>query len=121
MKESENVFWARPIGVFLMKLKGKRIRGRKMNIHQYLDQGNVIYMQENEVIAFLENKAGVSDFRQILDGFRRQPSKEGMLVRGSNRVTLRLCQPNLFLESPIQNGDRVWVLLGKTLGAYCLI
>ena len=121
MKESENVFWAGPKDVFYLILRDKGTRGRKVNIHQYLDQGNVIYMKESEVIAFLENKAGVSDFRQILDGFRRQPSKEGMLVRGSNRVTLRLCQPNLFLESPIQNGDRVWILLGRTLGAYCLI
>ena len=73
-------------------------------------------------VDILINFAGLSITRKLED-FKANPTKEGVLLKGKKRTTVKLFIPDLtFAEKKtrLEMGDTVWVYMGEYYPCYCV-
>lgn len=94
-----------------------------MRFHWFQDQDNVVYADVDEFAENFGQETGIENFRQKLEEFRSNPVKEGILLKGRKRTTLKLFIPDLYFEEEqekLDMGDTVWVYLGEYYPSYCV-
>ncbi|NLD20632.1 MAG: hypothetical protein GX663_10400 [Clostridiales bacterium] len=94
-----------------------------MRFGWFQDQDNVVYADVEEFAGNFGKETGVENFRDKLDAFRANPVKEGILLKGRKRTTLKLFIPNMYFENKkekLDMGDTVWVYLGEYYPCYCV-
>ena len=94
-----------------------------MRFGWFKDQDNVVYSDINEFADHFGRETGVQNFREKLEEFRDNPVKEGILIKGKKRTTLKLFIPDLyFADKPekLPMGDTVWVYMGEYYPCHCV-
>ena len=94
-----------------------------MRFNWFQNQDNVVYADVNEFAETFGKETGVQNFREKLDSFRADPVKEGILLKGKKRTTLKLFIPDLYFddkEEKLEMGNTVWVYMGEYYPCYCV-
>lgn len=88
----------------------------------FQDQDNVVYADVNEFAEYYEKETGIQNFREKLEDFRANPTKEGALLKGKKRVSVKLFIPDLYFEDKpkLPMGDTVWVYAGEYYPCNCV-
>jgi len=91
-----------------------------MNINWFRDPDNVVCVDVNVFSDVFSKKIAIENLREKLEDFRRNPIKEGKVIKGNERNCIKLMVPNLTFGQPIENGEKVWVYLGENYDSFCL-
>lgn len=93
-----------------------------MKLSWFKNPDNVIYADVNEFADNFGKETGVSNLRAKLEEFKKNPTKEGVFLKGTKRTTIRLMIPDMFFEGEekLDMGDTVWVYLGEYYPCYCV-
>ena len=94
-----------------------------MRFAWFKDPENVIYADVDQFADYFGKETGVVDFRRKLEEFRNNPIKEGVVLKGKKRTSLKLIIPDLLFEDKEEKlpmGDTVWVYLGEVYPCYCV-
>lgn len=94
-----------------------------MRFEWFKDPDNVVYADVDEFAEHFGKETGVYDFRKKLDEFRAESTKEGRILKGKKRTSLKMFIPDLYFEEKdekLEMGDTVWVYLGEYYPCYCV-
>lgn len=94
-----------------------------MRFGWFQDSDNVVYADVNEFAEHFSKETGIQNFREKLEEFRATPLKEGVLLKGKKRVSVKLFIPDLYFEDKNQKlpmGDTVWVYMGEYYPCNCV-
>ena len=94
-----------------------------MRFGWFQDPDNVVYADVNEFAEHFSKETGIQNFREKLEEFRAAPLKEGVLLKGKKRVSVKLFIPDLYFEDKNQKlpmGDTVWVYIGEYYPCNCV-
>ena len=91
-----------------------------MRVSWFEDPDNVVYADVDQFADHFGKEVGVSNLREEIERFKSAPVKEGVILKGKKRSSLKLFSPNLLFERSIEMGDSVWVYIGENYPAYCL-
>ena len=83
------------------------------------DEENVVYGPEDELIFQLAGDLMIPDLKDAVERFRRAPVKEGVILKGGRRSSVKLFIPDLYFGQHIDMGENVWLYLGEMSPAYC--
>ena len=96
---------------------------KMMRFGWFQDPDNVVYADVEEFADHFGKETGIENFRTKLDAFRAQPTKEGILLKGKKRTTVKLFIPDLYFsdkKTKLEMGDTVWVYMGEYYPCYCV-
>lgn len=93
-----------------------------MNYKWFQNKDNVVYADVNLFSPNFGKEVGINNFREIVERFKHNPTKEGIRVQGKKRTSVKLFIPDLFFadEEKLEMGDTVWVYVGEHYPGYCL-
>ena len=78
------------------------------------DVENVVYGPEKEIVPQLAADLLIPNLDEAVERFRRSPVKEGLILKGGRRSSVKLFIPDLYFDRHIDMGENVW--LGCTWG-----
>ncbi len=84
------------------------------------DAENVVYGREDELIPQLAKDLMIPDLMDAVEAFRQAPTREGLVLKGGRRSSVRLFVPDLCFDRHIDMGENVWLYLGEMSPAYCV-
>lgn len=84
------------------------------------DEENVVYGQEEDIVPTLARDLQIPDLLELVARFRQTPVKEGVVIPGGHRSSVRLFIPDLYFGRHIDMGENVWLYLGEMSPAYCV-
>ena len=84
------------------------------------DEENVVYAPEAEIVPQLAADLLIPNLDETIERFRQSPVKEGVVLSGGRRSSVRLFIPNLYFDRPMDMGENVWLYLGEMSPAYCV-
>lgn len=91
-----------------------------MNANWFKNQDNVLIVSINDFIESYEKELKISNLRNQIERFRENPIPEGQILIGGNHTSIRLLSPSLTFAEHIDQGENVWVYMGKNSPCYCL-
>ena len=91
-----------------------------MRIDWLENQDNVSYVAVDDFAANFGKEAGISNLREKIEEFRKNPVPEGVTYRGTKRTALKMFIPDLVFDKHIDMGETVWIYIGDMYPAYCL-
>ena len=83
------------------------------------DPDNVVYT-DRKFINLFSMETGIENLGGIIEEFAKRPTKEGLLLKGGKRTSLKLFVPDLIFDEHLEYGDKVWMYLGEHYDCYCL-
>lgn len=87
------------------------------------NQDNITYVGVDDFVREFGKLMKIDNLREIMDDFRENPVKEGVLVKGNKRSTVKLFIPDMYFEDQeekLDMGDSVWVYQGDLYPCYCV-
>lgn len=84
------------------------------------NEENVVYGPEDQLIPQLAGDLMIADLQDAVERFRRSPVKEGVILKGGRRSSVKLFIPDLYFGQHIDMGENVWLYLGEMSPAYCV-
>lgn len=91
-----------------------------MRIAEFKDPDRIVYADINQFADNFGKEVGISDLRAKIEEFRSNPCRDGQVLSGVKRTTLRLLIPNEYFDEKIEMGETVWVYMGELYEIYCL-
>ena len=79
------------------------------------DVQNVVYGREEQLVPALAKDLMIPDLMAAIERFRQAPVKEGVVLSGGRRSSVRL-----YFDRPMDMGENVWLYLGEMSPAYCV-
>ena len=84
------------------------------------DAENVVYGPEAEIVPQLAGDLLIPNLDEAIERFRQSPAKEGVILKGGRRSSVKLFIPDLYFGQHIDMGENVWLYLGEMSPAYCI-
>lgn len=84
------------------------------------DVENVVYAPEEEIVPQLAADLLIPNLDEAVERFRQSPTKEGLILKGGRRSSVKLFIPDLYFGQHIDMGESVWLYLGEMSPAYCV-
>lgn len=84
------------------------------------DEENVVYAPESEIVPQLAADLLIPNLDEAIERFRQSPVKEGLILKGGRRSSVKLFIPDLYFDRHIDMGENVWLYLGEMSPAYCI-
>ena len=84
------------------------------------DVENVVYGPEDEIIPQLAGDLMIPNLDEAIERFRQSPVREGLILKGGRRSSVKLFIPDLYFGQHIDMGENVWLYLGEMSPAYCI-
>jgi hypothetical protein len=84
------------------------------------DEENVVYAPEAEIVPQLAADLLIPNLDETIERFRQSPVKEGLILKGGRRSSVKLFIPDLYFSQHIDMGENVWLYLGEMSPAYCV-
>lgn len=84
------------------------------------DEENVVYAPEAEIVPQLAADLLIPNLDETIERFRQSPVKEGLILKGGRRSSVKLFIPDLYFDRHIDMGENVWLYLGEMSPAYCV-
>ncbi|XVG94875.1 hypothetical protein ACGCUQ_04580 [Eubacteriales bacterium KG127] len=83
---------------------------------------NIVYADINQFADNFGKETGIEHLREKIEEFRANPTKEGVILKGTKRTAIRLLVPDLVFgkDEGIELGENVWVYFGELYEVYCL-
>lgn len=91
-----------------------------MNVNWFKNPDNVVYADAQEFIDNFAQETGISNLREHIENFDANPTKEGVILKGVKRTSIKLFIPDLYFDEHIEMGENVWVYMGENYESYCL-
>ncbi len=91
-----------------------------MTLNWFKNEDNVSYSNIDDFADNFAKESGIHNLREKIEEFKKNPIKEGKIIRGNKRTSIKLLIPNDYFEDDILMGDSVWVYLGEHYPAYCI-
>lgn len=91
-----------------------------MNISWFKNPDNVVHIHTEVFAERFWEKFGVWDLKSQIDKFKEKPTKEGKIIKGTKRSSIRLFIPDLIFDERIEAGEKVWVYIGEFYPCYVL-
>ncbi|MBQ1489936.1 MAG: hypothetical protein IIZ43_02725 [Eubacterium sp.] len=91
-----------------------------MNVNWFKNPDHVVYATVEQFADNFGKETGISDLRDKLEAFHRDPEAVEMNLKGLKRTSLKVFIPNKVFDEEIEMGDSVWVYMGENYEAYCI-
>lgn len=91
-----------------------------MNINWFKDPDHVVYADIEEFVENFEKETGIRNLREKIEEFEANPTKEGVILKGVKRTSIRMMIPDLVFEEHLEMGENVWIYMGENYECYCL-
>ena len=86
----------------------------------FKDPDNVVYTDRKFMVLF-GKETGIENLNGIVEEFAKHPTKDGLLLRGGKRTSLKLFVPDLVFDEHLEHGEKVWMYLGENYDCYCMM
>ena len=90
-----------------------------MNVNWFKNPDNVVYADAQEFIDNFAQETGISNLREKIEEFDAHPTREGVILKGRKRTSIKLFIPDLLFDEHIEMGENVWVYMGENYECYC--
>jgi len=91
-----------------------------MNLNWFKNPDHVVYADVSEFVNNFARETGISDLKERIEDFEANPTREGVILKGKKRTSIRLFVPDLIFEEHIEMGENIWVYMGENYECYCL-
>ena len=91
-----------------------------MNLSWFKNPNNVVYANVDEFVDNFSKETGIENLRQKIEEFDAYPTKEGLVLKGKKRTSIKLFIPDLVFDEHIEMGENVWIYMGESYECYCL-
>lgn len=91
-----------------------------MNINWFKNPDNVVYADINEFADHFGAEIGVDNLKDKIEDFASRPSKEGIVLTGKKRTSVKLFVPDMLFDEHIDMGENVWLYMGESYECYCI-
>lgn len=91
-----------------------------MNIHWFKNPDNIVYAKEEDFVSNFAKETGIANLAEQVSQFRKEPTAEGLILKGVRRTSLKLFVPDLMFDEHLEMGENVWVYLGQNYPCYVL-
>lgn len=91
-----------------------------MNVNWFKNPNNVVYADAKEFVENFEKETGISRLKERIEEFEANPVKEGIILKGIKRTSVKLFIPDLVFDEHIEMGENVWIYMGENYECYCL-
>ena len=88
-------------------------------INWFKDPDNVVYT-DRKFMRMFSKETGIENLGNIIEEFAKRPTKDGLLLKGGKRTSIKLFVPDLVFDEHIEYGDKVWMYLGENYDCYCM-
>ncbi len=83
-------------------------------------QEHVSYVDANDFFDNFGKETGISNFREKVEEFMKNPSPEGVVISGTKRTSVKVFIPDLTFDEHIEMGENPWVFMGTFYPVYCI-
>lgn len=90
------------------------------NINWFKNPDHIVYAEITDFIPNFAKETGIADLAEQIEAFRKEPVKEGVMLTGKRRTSVRLFVPDLTFGEHLDMGENVWMYLGENYPCYCL-
>ncbi len=91
-----------------------------MNVNWFKNPDHVVYADAKEFVENFEKETGISSLKERIEEFEANPVKEGIILKGIKRTSVKLFIPDLVFDEHIEMGENVWIYMGENYECYCL-
>ncbi len=91
-----------------------------MNINWFKNPDNLVYLDSKNGLPELEKTMGIENLTAAVEALREAPAKEGIMLRGKKRTTVKLFIPDLVFNEHIEMGENVWIFMGEMSECYVI-
>lgn len=91
-----------------------------MNLSWLKNPNNVVYADVDKFVDNFGKETGIENLRQKIEEFDAYPTKEGVVLKGKKRTSIKLFIPDLVFDEHIERGENVWIYMGESYECYCL-
>ncbi len=91
-----------------------------MKVNWLKNPNNVINVNTEIFAEHFGKEIGIVDLKYQIEEFKAKPMKEGKILKGAKRSSIKLFIPNLMFNEFIENGEKVWVYIGDFYQCYVL-
>lgn len=91
-----------------------------LKLNWFKNPDNVVYADVNEFSDNFGKEVGILNLREELEKFKENPAKDGTILKGTKRTSLKLFVPDMVFNEHIDMGENVWVYMGENYESYCL-
>ncbi len=93
-----------------------------MKINWFKNPDNVVYADINQFVDNWEKETGIADLRDKIEAFKANPVKEGVMLKGTKRTSMKMFIPDMYFEGEekLDMGNTVWLYMGENYECYCL-
>ena len=84
------------------------------------DENNVVYAKQSDIVPVLARDFRIPDLAERIEAFRANPDKDGIIIKGNKRSSVRLFIPDLLFDEHIEMGESTWLYIGEMYPAYCI-
>lgn len=91
-----------------------------MRLEWFENPDNVVYVEREKFVDNFAKETGIPKLGEEIESFELRPEREGRVVKGTRRTSVRLMIPNITFGSDIEMGDNVWLYIGEQYPAYCI-
>ncbi len=88
-----------------------------MNLSWFKNPNNVVYANVDEFVDNFSKETGIENLRQKIEEFDAYPTKEGLVLKGKKRTSIKLFIPDLVFDEHIEMGENVWIYMGRATSA----
>ena len=91
-----------------------------MNVNWFKNPDHVVYADAKEFVENFEKETGINSLKERIEEFEANPVKEGIILKGIKRTSVKLFIPDLVFDEHIEMGENVWIYMGENYECYCL-
>ena len=91
-----------------------------MHVNWFKNPDHVVYADIGEFVDNFEKETGIDNLKEKIATFEANPVKEGVILKGRKRTSIKLFIPDMTFDEHIDMGENVWVYMGENYECYCL-
>ena len=91
-----------------------------MNINWFRDEDNLVYINAEKDLHRLEVQLQLPGLEEAATELYRNPTAEGLTLKGPRRTTARLFIPDLLFGKHIEMGENVFLYRGDMVECYVI-
>lgn len=91
-----------------------------MNVEWFKNPDNIVYADADSFMDNFSKETGISNLREKVENFVKNPKKEGEVLTGRKRTSVTVFIPDLTFDEHIQMGENPWIYMGESYECYCI-
>ena len=91
-----------------------------MNLDWFKNEDNISYVEADQFLANFEKETGISNLKEKITEFMKDPTPEGLQLTGVKRTAVTVFVPDVTFNEHIEMGENPWIYMGESYEAYCI-